>query len=75
MRPPFFLLKSNRIQHRDLPEPNARVQHRSELSALGGDVCGASGDLDLAKCWIFRIPQSASAAKRNSVYFSKNTSS
>ena len=25
------------------PWANARLQHRSELSSLGGDVCGASG--------------------------------
>jgi len=29
---------------RQSPKPDARLQHRSELSALGGDVCGSSGE-------------------------------
>ena len=56
------------------PKPDAHLQHRSELSSSGRDVCGSSGDLGLAKSWFFGICLAASAAKRTSIYFSKNAS-
>ena len=53
---------------------DTRLEHQSELSALGGDVGSASDSQIAWRIFAFAFPMPLSAAKRTSQYFSKNAS-